>query len=147
MQDDTGATGPNGMTKQIALATGTVVAEIHMIPNQRLEFHGDGQGRSVLKFGGFVPRRLRLEAEAVSCRVRKRDFSGRLTLRLYQDGQVVALRSTAAAFNGVTVRSDGPWGAARGTRGSTRLFRLRPVRLPRRPVPAFNGPIVPRLEP
>lgn len=38
--------GPSGMVQQIALTTGTVVSEIHMIPNQRLEFHGDGQRRS-----------------------------------------------------------------------------------------------------
>jgi len=91
----------------------------------KCRMHGDSQGRRKLTFGGFVPRRLRFEADAVSCRVRKWDFAGRLTLRLYQDGQVVASRSTAAAFNSVTVRSDGPWGAAKGSRGSTPLVRLR----------------------
>ena len=38
--------GPNEMVQQIALATGTAVAEVRMIPNQRLEFHGDGRRRS-----------------------------------------------------------------------------------------------------
>ncbi|MEZ6068944.1 MAG: PhoPQ-activated pathogenicity-related family protein [Pirellulales bacterium] len=38
--------GPNGMVNQIALRTGTVVAEVRMIPNQRLEFFGDGKKRS-----------------------------------------------------------------------------------------------------
>lgn len=37
--------GPSERVQQIALATQTVVAEIHMIPNQPLEFHNDGQGR------------------------------------------------------------------------------------------------------
>lgn len=36
---------PNGMTVQIALATQSVVAELKMIPNQPLVFHGDGVKR------------------------------------------------------------------------------------------------------
>jgi PhoPQ-activated pathogenicity-related protein len=37
--------GPNEMIQKIAAATGTVVAEISMIPNQTLTFHNDGQKR------------------------------------------------------------------------------------------------------
>ena len=108
---------------------------------------GDGQGRKALKFSGFVPRRLRFEAAAVSCRVRKWDAIGRLTLRLYQDGQIVASRSTAAAFNAVTVRSDGPWGKAKGSRGSVPLVRRQPTVPPGRPVPVPRKPVIPRIEP
>jgi len=38
--------GPGDHIKKIANATKTVAAEVHMIPNQRLEFHNDGKGRS-----------------------------------------------------------------------------------------------------
>jgi len=37
--------GPSEMLQKIALATGTVVAEVHMIPNQTLIFHNDGHER------------------------------------------------------------------------------------------------------
>jgi len=37
--------GPSGRIQQIALATQTVVAEVHMIPNQSLVFHNDGKRR------------------------------------------------------------------------------------------------------
>ena len=38
--------GPKSEMKQLALASGAVVAELGTIPNQRLEFHGDGKMRS-----------------------------------------------------------------------------------------------------
>ncbi len=37
--------GPSGMIRQVARATSTVVAELHMVPNQPLVFHDDGQNR------------------------------------------------------------------------------------------------------
>lgn len=37
--------GPNEMLQSIARATGTMVAELRMVPNQPLIFHQDGQGR------------------------------------------------------------------------------------------------------
>ncbi|MDE0008052.1 MAG: PhoPQ-activated protein PqaA family protein [Gammaproteobacteria bacterium] len=37
--------GPNERMMQIAAATGTVAAELRMVPNQPLTFHGDGQPR------------------------------------------------------------------------------------------------------
>lgn len=39
-------TGPNSRTTAIAKATGTVVAELQMVPNQPLIFHDDGKNRS-----------------------------------------------------------------------------------------------------
>lgn len=38
--------GVDGRTKKLAMATNTVVAELGMIPNQPLVFHGDGRPRS-----------------------------------------------------------------------------------------------------
>lgn len=109
--------------------------------------YGDREGRPFLVFGGFVPRRFRIEADALSCRVRKRDFRGRLTLHLFQDGRKVASRSTAAAYNSVTVRSDGPWGPAKGLRGSTPLIRHHRKAPEHRLVPRHEDPIVPKLVP
>jgi len=37
--------GPSEMIQRIAMSTGTVAAEVRMIPNQPLEFRGDGQQR------------------------------------------------------------------------------------------------------
>ncbi len=37
--------GPNEMLQSIARATGTMVAELRMVPNQPLTFHQDGRGR------------------------------------------------------------------------------------------------------
>jgi PhoPQ-activated pathogenicity-related protein len=38
--------GPSDITRRIAQATGGVVAELKMVPNQPLVFHGDGQRRT-----------------------------------------------------------------------------------------------------
>ena len=44
-RDDEMPDGPSQMIVQIARVTGTVVAELRMVPNQPLVFHGDGQAR------------------------------------------------------------------------------------------------------
>ena len=38
-------TEASGLIKEMALATNTVIAELRMVPNQPLEFHGDGRSR------------------------------------------------------------------------------------------------------
>lgn len=43
--DDPAPAGPDARTLQIAQATGTLVAELKMVPNQPLIFHNDGQPR------------------------------------------------------------------------------------------------------
>ena len=43
--DEAEPPGPNEQMIQIAAATGTVAAELRMVPNQPLTFHGDGQPR------------------------------------------------------------------------------------------------------
>lgn len=44
--NDAAPAGPDEKTMQIAKATGTVVAELKMVPNQPLIFHNDGQPRT-----------------------------------------------------------------------------------------------------
>ncbi len=61
----------------------------------------------------------------MSCTVQKWDAIGRLTVTLSSDRDVVAHATTAAFFNWVRVRSDGPWGEARGLRGDQRILRFR----------------------
>ena len=46
--------GPNERMIQIAAATGTVAAELRMVPNQPLIFHGDGQPRREDDLIGYV---------------------------------------------------------------------------------------------
>ena len=79
-------------------------------------------GSHQVKRVGSLPKRYTFEGVAVSCKVRKTDAFGRLIATLSDGGHVVARRGTRAAFNFVRVRSDGPWGSARGQRGAVRLF-------------------------
>ena len=88
---------------------------------------------------GLVPQRFAMEAEAVSCRVQKRDVSGRLRVSLSGGTTLLAAAETRAAFNWVRVRSDGPWGVAGGLRGSVGLV------LPRTPEPPPQGPLIDSL--
>ena len=41
-------------------------------------------------FTGLAPKQAKFEVDAVSCEVRKGDAFGRLTVRLYRDGRIVA---------------------------------------------------------
>ncbi len=94
-----------------------------------LKFVGDcheagaraGSRRSTLE--GHVPSRFAFRGPAISCQVRKQDFHGRLRVALRRNGDLIARAETAAAFNYVRVRSAGPWGPARGVRGSIRIPR------------------------
>ncbi|MFQ6018753.1 MAG: hypothetical protein ACE5KF_11230 [Kiloniellaceae bacterium] len=95
---------------------------------------------------GFVPESLRLEAAAVSCRVRKRDFQGRLTVELRADGRHIARAETRAPLNHVIVRSAGPWGRAAGLKGGIGIpaATIGPG-APAGPVPPLTGVKVPPL--
>jgi hypothetical protein len=97
---------------------------------------GGGRDRT-LKFDATLPKSYRWEAEAVSCRVLKMDALGHLRARLYKSDSLIASRQTTAPFNYVRVRSDGPWGGSRASRGSTG-FVTRP--LP--PKPPGGGSVV-----
>ena len=98
-----------------------------------LEFKGrctlieaDG-GSHRLPLRGSVPRRFALEAEAASCTVEKTDAFGRLVVALSLGSELLARQETRAAFNYVQVRSDGPWGEARGLRGRVGLLVTKPA--------------------
>ena len=93
-----------------------------------------GRGDRTVELEGTIPRSYRLEVDAVSCRVLKMDAFGRLRARLYQGDALIAAKLTSAPFNHVRVRSDGPWGAARSSRGATPLF-TRPTPPPPDPPP------------
>ena len=71
-----------------------------------------------VKFRGSIPKVYSVEATAVSCTIQKWDVQGRLKVKLLKGRRVVARSETAAAFNWVRVRTSGPWGKARGKRGT-----------------------------
>jgi hypothetical protein len=70
----------------------------------------------------LVPHRFEIDAVAASCTLNKMDDRGTLRASLAIGGQIVVLIETTALFGGVAVRTDGPWGPARG-RESAALFR------------------------
>ena len=78
---------------------------------------GDTGARRKVALAGTIPDRQRFVGGALSCVVQKWDARGRLRVGLYQGGRLIAYKDTAAAFNYVRIRSAGPWGGARSTRG------------------------------
>lgn len=72
---------------------------------------GGGNERSVPVFGP-IPRSYSFQADAVSCRLQKWDFFGRMWLRLYRQNRIVAELAVNGPYNVVSIRSDGPWGPA-----------------------------------
>ncbi len=101
---------------------------------------------------GSVPQSYAITAEAVVCEIRNADRSGRLTVRLEQNGVVLARGSTRASLGEVEVRSAGAWGPARATVKVLPLLPrgVRPRQqfglLPNSPiVPPLSGQIVPPL--
>ena len=104
-----------------------------------------------LKFQAYVPAQYLLRYSAASCYVQKWDRWGRLRVTLLEDATAIAWAETAAAYNYVTVRSDGPWGEAAGFRGGIAFPpSMHPVQ-PLAPtqnrglVPPLNPPLVPPL--
>jgi hypothetical protein len=94
---------------------------------------------------GLVPARHRFAGAALRCLLRKRDAFGRLIVALRRDGRPVARVETAAPYNYVRVRSDGPWGEARAIRGAVAVPQVVPSTRPVPTVPPLRGPIVPPL--
>jgi hypothetical protein len=95
---------------------------------------------------GSVPQSYAIYAEAVACKLHKSDRSGTFTVSLHEDGKLVARASTRAALAIVSVRSAGPWGAARATISVPPVFQSQLPTLPRGPgLPPLNPPIVPPL--
>ncbi|MCH7544254.1 MAG: SH3 domain-containing protein [Proteobacteria bacterium] len=77
-------------------------------------------------FRGWIPARFTVTGQAASCTVRKRDFSGRMVVKLLLGNRVIAARQTRAAFRWIRVRSAGPWGKAGAFRGGG-IFRPVPT--------------------
>ena len=73
-----------------------------------------------VEFEGITPSRFNIEAGAASCIVQKWDARGRLRVELLGGRHLLAAAETAAVFNWVRVRSDGPWGNRGGRRGLVR---------------------------
>lgn len=96
-------------------------------------------------FSGLVPARYRFEAAALRCILRKRDAFGRLIVTLFQYGRPLVRAETAAPYNHVRVRSNGPWGRARASRGAIAVPQFTPPERLAPLVPPLRGPIVPPL--
>ena len=86
---------------------------------------GETRVRKKIALGGNIPGRHRFVGGALSCVVQKWNARGRLRVGLYQGGRLIAYQDTAAAFNYVRVRSTGPWGGARSTRGDFPRIRVK----------------------
>ncbi len=71
-----------------------------------------GGGRTV-SLVSRIPRSSLFKAAAVDCRIRKNDFFGRMRIRLYRDGVLLAGRRINGPFSQIWIRSAGPWGAPR----------------------------------
>lgn len=78
----------------------------------------DGDSRRTIRRREFLPQEYRLTADAVSCTVTMLDFRGRISAALYRGDQLIASARQNAIRPIVKVRSDGPWGAARGARSA-----------------------------
>ncbi len=89
-----------------------------------------GDARSI-EFSGYIPETRAFEGGALSCVVQKWDAFGRMNARLYDDEVLVAQQTTAAAFNFLRLRSDGPWGAAASVRGDFPRLRKRKKHKPK----------------
>ncbi len=81
------------------------------------EIVDDGTRRR-LRYREYLPQTDRFAAEVLSCTVTVLDFRGRISAELYADGKPVARVRQNAVRPVVSVRSDGPWGAARGRRSA-----------------------------
>lgn len=108
----------------------------------------DGDVRQQVKRRAYLPKSYRIQAQAVSCTVTMLDFRGRLNGRLYaQDGRLIASIEQIAVRPVVRLRSEGPWGAARGTRSAMAISPSRRPESPtgrRDPVPPSAIPTMPR---
>ncbi|HEM47117.1 MAG TPA: hypothetical protein ENO23_08745 [Alphaproteobacteria bacterium] len=75
----------------------------------------DGDSRHEIRRREYLPRTYRFAADAVSCAVNLLEERGRVSAELRRGGRVIAVVSQNAVRPVVEVRSQGPWGGARGT--------------------------------
>ena len=101
--------------------------------------------RGHIEFESPTPKSFTVDGEALSCIVQKRDARGRLKVALLRDSSLIASAETAAPFNYVRVRSDGPWGEAKGTRGAVPIPLLRRKSARQSTVPSLSSPTIPPL--
>ena len=74
---------------------------------------GPPGGERRVKLVSQIPKSYSFRAAAVDCRIRKNDFFGRMRIRLYRDGELLAGKRINGPFNQIWIRSAGPWGGAR----------------------------------
>jgi len=86
----------------------------------------DGDSSRTVRRREYLPETYRIEADALSCAVTLLEFRGRISGALYADGRLVASAAQNAIRPIVRLRSDGPWGPARGTRSSVPIRPARP---------------------
>lgn len=85
----------------------------------------DGDIKKTVRRREYLPESYRIVADAVSCTVTLLEFRGRMSGALFWDGRLIASAAQNAIRPIVKLRSDGPWGPARGTRSSVPI-RLAP---------------------
>jgi hypothetical protein len=100
----------------------------------------DGNVTQTIRRREFLPESYAIEAEAVNCTVTMLDYRGRISGRLYAGGQLIASAEQNAIRPIVKLRSDGPWGSARGARSSVPIYRVRPMPEPRPPTTPVMPP-------
>jgi hypothetical protein len=93
----------------------------------------DGDIRKTVRRREYLPESYRIEAEAVSCTVTMLDYRGRISGKLYADGRLIASAAQNAIRPIIKLRSDGPWGPARGARSSVPIRPTRPPAHPEKP--------------
>ncbi|MCP4330705.1 MAG: hypothetical protein GY791_20110 [Alphaproteobacteria bacterium] len=103
---------------------------------------GDGTEISET-FDGLVPDSLIFDGAAIRCRIKKKDFRGKLWAEIVEGGRVIASAETLNPLNWVSVRSAGPWGDAAGQEGNLRV--LIPKRRSIQPLPPENRRLPPPL--
>jgi hypothetical protein len=74
---------------------------------------GPPGGERTVDLVSQIPKSYSFKAAAVDCRIRKNDFFGRMRIRLYRDGALLAGRRINGPFNQIWIRSAGPWGGPR----------------------------------
>lgn len=105
----------------------------------------DGRSRR-RKLAGLVRSEIEFLANAILCRIHKQDSRGRLRATLSRAGVPIAEAETTAPFNHVYVRSKGPWGVAKGVRGTVPVRRQTAAPAPRHLIlPPLTGTLVPPL--
>lgn len=118
----------------------------------------EGDIRETIQRREYLPEYYVIVAEAISCRVTMPHYSGRIWGTLYADGKPIANTEQNAVHPAIELRSEGPWGPARGIKLLEPAFRPgtpgRPAVPPGNPsIPPVNqsappeNPSVPPVEP